>query len=135
MTRKVQLTIAPRMSQCRAIIDGVDVSDGISGYSVTKQGHDFPIVELHMPVLEAAQINGEARVIIPDTTSDTLKGLGWSEPGQYAHLAQAIRDLLDAISDMAVRNSDVDGAVMVLRGELIDAGWDEDPHTPGTVEP
>lgn len=58
---------------------------------------------------------------------DAITEHGWVQPGTYAHLAKAIRDLLDAISDMAIRNSDVDGAAMVLRGELVDAGWDEQP--------
>lgn len=47
--------------------------------------------------------------------------------GEYAHLAKAIRDLLDVVDDMPIRNSDVDAAAKALRGELVDAGWDETP--------
>jgi len=62
---------------------------------------------------------------LAETAVTALIAEGWTQPGTYAHLAQAIRELLDAITDMATRNTDVDAAADILRGELVDAGWDE----------
>lgn len=62
---------------------------------------------------------------ISEVAVTALVAEGWTPPGEYARLAKAVRNLLEAISDMPVRNSDVDDAAMVLRGELVDAGWDE----------
>lgn len=78
------------------------------------------------PVLGVALVVPTGYVDLPKISlREPLTNAGWTQPGTYAHLAAAIRDLLDAIEDMPIRNSDVDAAADVLRGELVDVGWTE----------
>lgn len=124
MIHNVQLTLAPRGSKCRAIVDGIDISDSIGDVTVKHHLGDMPHIELHMPAITAT-IDSQARITMPEATETALKALGWAAPDTYAHLAAAIRDLLEHIADMPIRNSDVDDAAHILQGELIDAGWNE----------
>ncbi len=78
------------------------------------------------PVLGVALVVPTGYVDLPMISlREPLANAGWTQPGHYAHLAKATRDLLDTIDDMPTRSEDVDAAALILRGELDDAGWTE----------
>jgi len=124
MISNVQLTLTPRVGDCRAVIDGVDISNTVSGVDVKHRLGDMPTVEIHMPI-HTTMIDGQAHVVITKETKDILTGFGWTPPGELARLAKTLRDLLDVVDDLAVRNTDLDAAAGNLRGELVDLGWIE----------
>lgn len=120
----VEINIPNDPRKASIVVDGRPL-DAVTEIHLDASTRAFPRITLDL--ISPVHFQGHAHIELARSITDDLKHLGWSEPSERARLTKAIRELLDAISDMAVRNSDVDMAAMALRGELVDAGWDEAP--------
>lgn len=61
-------------------VDGTDISSSITGVTVEARVNDVPRVTLDLRVFETARSDGQAEIIIPDPTRETLIALGWTPP-------------------------------------------------------
>lgn len=75
--RGAHIVVSPKPSKCRVVVDGCDLSAGISGISLDAPMGAVPKLTLTLPLMDAATIDGEMRVMIPEETRATLIALGW----------------------------------------------------------
>mgnify|MGYP001590970601 CR=1 FL=1 len=73
---KITLGFPPRVE-----VAGTDISNAISGLTLTADAGSLSVLTLTLPIIEAGELDGEARVFIPDETKDLLMSLGWTPPG------------------------------------------------------
>jgi hypothetical protein len=65
----------------RVLLDGTDIANSINGLTITMRAGLPASVELSLPIIDVTEIqDAEARILIPDTTRDTLTALGWTPP-------------------------------------------------------
>jgi hypothetical protein len=65
----------------RILLDGTDIANGISGLTITMCAGQPASIELTFPIIDVTELHDpEARILIPDTTRDTLTALGWTAP-------------------------------------------------------
>lgn len=62
------------------VVDGHDISTGVTGVDVEALAGQMPIVTLHL-AMPTVLVDGEAVVRLPEVTVDALRQLGWTMPG------------------------------------------------------
>lgn len=60
-------------------VEGTDVKDGVSAADLRLRPGEIPELKLDVAAFEV-EVDGEARVILPDATRETLVKLGWTPP-------------------------------------------------------
>lgn len=63
----------------RVVIDGHDVSNGVTYVGVTAPAGQLPTVTLHVDLAHVF-VDGEAKIEIPEAIAAALVRLGWTAP-------------------------------------------------------
>lgn len=65
----------------RVFLNGVDISNGITGFELEANTREFPQLELKPFIVDVTEIQDvEARYYLPHSTVELLKQLGWTPP-------------------------------------------------------
>lgn len=80
--RKIAIDIAPGRTNNRIELDGQPLH-GVRGLTIDATAATMPKVTLDL-IVHAAEFNGEALVLVPDKTRQTLLALGWTPPAELA---------------------------------------------------
>lgn len=75
--REVQIRLDGRHGQ--VVIDGQDVSSGITCVDVEAMAGQLPVVTLHVAMPQVV-LDGKAVVKLPEVSVRALRGLGWTPP-------------------------------------------------------
>lgn len=61
-------------------VDGHDISKGVRSLALDIERGSLPMLSIDLAVFEVTDVEGPARLLIPDGTRDALVAMGWTPP-------------------------------------------------------
>jgi len=67
-------------AKTRVVLDGQDVSKGVSGLDLHADVRSIPTLVLHMPLQRSLSTSGDVQVVVTEDMHVVLVALGWTPP-------------------------------------------------------